>query len=88
MGPSIMDNLEVHLVRPGADMIEEEPVSDHPVEPHSLFNVCVPRDPSIHSVVNWENHVKSWSCAHWEDIVVQVTLKLIKAHVLHNIISK
>ena len=51
MGPSMMDDLEVHLVRPGADVIEEERVSDHPVEPHSLFNVCVPRDPSIHSVV-------------------------------------
>ena len=43
MGPSIVDNLEVHLICPGADVIEEEPVSDHPVEPHSLLNVRVPR---------------------------------------------
>ena len=54
MGPSVMDNLKVHLVRSGADVVEEEPVSDHPVETHGLFNVCVPRDPSIHPLVNWE----------------------------------
>ena len=40
MGPSVMGNLKVHLVRSGADVVEEEPVSDHPVETHGLFNVC------------------------------------------------